>query len=380
MGGTASVIPAVIPLAAHKQDGPVSDYLGAVPALFFGLLAGVLLASYLLRVMTPAATLSAGSVLQGSALLGTAGAPDGPAFMVAAAVAGLGFGLCEASGSLVARVLAGERTSGLLSALTGTVALVAALGPLLIVAGLFEGTPGPLLLTVSFVHFSTAALFFFSPTIGAESGEADPSGQFTGTGRRALFLLVAPVSAALFLYVGVETIFAGWSAVIPGDVLALDPAAAAAGTSGFWALMAAGRYTTWFVLKTKIPPPAVLASTCAVASACLAAAGWIRQTHPEAALGTTAVAVACLGSVYSLVLGIGLSRVKVQDAKKAVGLMVACGAAGGACIPTAVLAFAPHPGSAGVFFVAAALTAAVVVLVTYPDARGKSRAGMPLNR
>lgn len=379
MGATASVIPAAIPLEAHKLDSPVSDYLGAVPALFFGLLVGVLLASFLLRVMTAAGILSAGSALQGSALLGAAVAADGSAFIGAAAVAGLGFGLCEASGSLVARVIAGERTSGLLSALTGTVALIAALAPLVIVAELLGGTPGPLLLTVSFVHFATAALFFFSRTIGAES-ETDPSAYLTGTSRRALSLLVAPVSAALFLYVGVETIFAGWSAVIPGEILALDAAAAAAGTSVFWGLMAAGRYTTWFILKTKIGPPVVLTSTCAVASASFAIAGWIRDAHPEAALGIAAVAIACLGSVYSLVLGIGLSRVKVQDAKKAVGLMVACGAAGGACIPTAVLTFTPHPGSAVVFFCAAALTAAVVVLVAGPGARGTSRSGVLLNR
>ena len=376
MGGTASIIPAVIPLAADNSNSPVAGYLGAVPALFFGLMAGVLLSSLLLRVISAAAVLSAGSALQAAALVAVAAAPDGAAFMVAATAAGLGFGLCEASGSILARVLAGEGTTGLLSALTGTVALVAALGPLLIAVGLLGRTPAPLLLTVSLLHLATAALFFFARTSGAEPGpapERDTVADPDGTSRRALYLLLVPISAALFLYVGLETIFAGWSAVIPAEALGLDAAAAAAGTSVFWILMAAGRYTTWFVLKSRVMPTAVLAVTCTVAAVCFAAAGFLREAYPEAALGATGVAVACLGPMYSLVLGIGLTRVKVQDAKKAVGLLVASGAAGGACVPAAVLSFAPHPGSAGVFLTAAALAAAVVALVICSGSRERTR-------
>jgi len=359
MGGTASIIPALIPLAAHNADRPVAGYLSAVPALFFGLMAGVLLASVLLRVITPAATLAAGSALQAAALLAVAAAPDGGTFTAAAAAAGLGFGLCEASGSILARVLAGEGTTGLLSALTGTVALVAALGPLLIAAGPTGGSPAALLLGVSLLHLATAGLFSFPRSSPSRPDASDGA----GTARPALFLLLAPISAALFLYVGIETIFAGWSAVIPAEALSLDAAAAAAGTSVFWILMAAGRYTAWFVLKSRVTPRAVLAFTCTAAAVCLTTAGLLRDAQPEAALGATGVAVACLGPMYSLILGIGLTRVHEGDAKKAVGLLVACGAAGGACVPAAVLTFAPHPGSAGVFLTAAAVTAAVALLI-----------------
>ncbi|WP_354191314.1 cupin domain-containing protein [Arthrobacter sp. UYCu712] len=361
MGGTASIIPATIPLFAHNSNSPVSGYLGAVPALFFGLMAGVLLSAILLRQANPEAVLSAGSLLQFAALIAIAVAPDGATFAIAAGAAGMGFGLCEASGSIMARVVAGEKTTGLLSALTGTVALVAALGPLLIVAGIFGVSAVPLLAAIAFVHLTTVALFLFVPKRGPQAARAlaDPA-RIRPT---ALLLLLAPVSAALFVYVGVETIFAGWSAVIPAEALALDATAAAAGTSAFWILMATGRYAAWFILKTTVTQSAVLISTCSIAVACFAVAGVLRQAHPVAALVSTGVAIVCLGPMYSLILGIGLTRVKVEDAKKAVGLLVACGAAGGACIPAVLLSATSHPGAAGVFLTVAALTAAIVPLI-----------------
>jgi quercetin dioxygenase-like cupin family protein/fucose permease len=367
MGGTASIIPAIIPLAAHHSISPVSEYLSAVPALFFGLLTGVLLSSLLLRTFTAAAILCAGSLLQAAALSAIAVAPDGAAFTISAVAAGMGFGLCEASGSILARVLAGKGTTGLLAALTGTVALVAALGPLLIVTGLLGETAVPLLAAAALGHVTTAALFLFAAKTSGRAPRADGAlSDSAGTSRSALFFLLAPVSAALFLYVGVETIFAGWSAVIPAEALALDAITAAAGTSAFWVLMAVGRYSAWFILRSTVAPAAVLVFTSTAAGVCFAVAGVLRQAHPEAALMTTGAAVACLGPMYSLILGIGLTRVKVEDAKKAVGLLVACGAAGGACVPAALLSFTPYPGSSGVFLAAAALAAAIVLLIVRP--------------
>lgn len=363
MGGTASIIPAIIPLTAHNSNSPVAEYLGVVPALFLGLMAGVLLSSILLRATSAAATLAAGSLLQFAALIAIAAAPDGATFAISAGAAGVGFGLCEASGSIMARVVAGEGTTGLLSALTGTVALVAALGPLVIVSGLFGTNAVPLLAAIALVHLTTAALVLIAPKTDSGRDATGPSSDPARTRPTALLLLLAPVSAALFVYVGVETIFAGWSAVIPAEALALDATAAAAGTSAFWILMAIGRYAAWFILKTTVSPSAVLIATCTIAVTGLAAAGVLRQAYPGAALVTTGVAIVCLGPMYSLILGIGLTRVKVQDAKKAVGLLVACGAAGGACLPAALLSVTAHPGSAGVFLTAAGLTAAIVPLI-----------------
>jgi hypothetical protein len=162
---------------------------------------GVLLSSLLLRAITPSATLATGSLLQAAAIIAIAVAPDGDAFAIAAVAAGIGFGLCEASGSVLARVVAGEGTTGLLSALTGTVALVAALGPLLIVAGLYGENAAPLLTAVALTHTITAALLLSAPKDSRGRRAADPLSDTAGTRPSVLFFLLAPVSAVLFLYV-----------------------------------------------------------------------------------------------------------------------------------------------------------------------------------
>ncbi len=375
LGGTASVIPAIIPLTAHNSNASLSEYLGVAPALFFGLMAGVLLSAILLRATSARAVLCAGSVLQAAALIAIALAPDRSAFGMSASAAGVGFGLCEASGSVLARVVAGDRAARLLSALTGTGALVAAAGPLFIVSGILGASPAPLLASTALVHVATVLFQFLGPK--QHLGEHADRGIRTRAPAPApsisWVLLLAPVAAALFIYVGIETIFAGWSAVIAAEALALDPRTAAAGTSVFWVLMAAGRYAAWFTLKSSVTPSALLAFTCTLAAVCFAGAGILRQEQPAVALVATGVAIAGLGPTYSLVLGIGLSRIEVHDAKKAVGLLVACGAAGGAGIPAALLTVTPHPGAPWVLVTSALLTALIAPLIFHKTPRPPER-------
>lgn len=373
LGGTASVIPAIIPLSAHNSNASISEYLGVAPALFFGLMAGVLLSAILLRATSAPAVLCAGSVLQAAALIGIALAPDRSAFVIWASAAGVGFGLCEASGSVLARVVAGDKAARLLSALTGTVALVAAAGPLFIVSGILGASPAPLLASTALVHVATVLFQLLGPKQNlGEHADRGIRSRAQVPSISWVFLL-APVAAALFIYVGIETIFAGWSAVIAAEALALDPRTAAAGTSVFWVLMAAGRYAAWFTLKSSVTPSALLAFTCTLTAVCFAAAGFLRQEQPAAALVATGVAIAGLGPTYSLVLGIGLSRVKVHDAKKAVGLLVACGAAGGAGIPAALLTVTSHPGAPWVLVATAVLTALLAPLILQKTPRPPER-------
>jgi fucose permease len=267
----------------------------------------------------------------------------------------------------LARVLAGQETAGLLSALTGTVATVAAVGPLLVVTGPFNSNAFQLLAVVAFGHLGTAALFIFG---GARSEgddqQATASSDSPLTRPSALVVLLAPVAGALFVYVGVETVFAGWSAVIPAGALGLNASTAALGTSAFWILMATGRYAACLILKSAVRPRTLLLAICAAASACFAVAGLFRYANPGAAVFAAGGAVLCLGPMYSLILGIGLIRVTVQDAKKAVGLLVACGAAGGSFVPATVLAVTADPSAPAVFWSAAVLTAVVATLVLIP--------------
>lgn len=366
MGGTASIIPATIPLAALSADAPTPGYLAAVPALFLGLLAGVAFSAVLLRATTATSAITIGSLLQFAALLIIGTAPDGPTFAIAAGVAGVGFGLCEASGSIVARALAGQQTTGLLSALTGTVALVAAASPLLIVAAPFNLNVFQFITALAFGHLVTMALFVIAPRCERELPDTGTAGNVRRARPAALAILLAPVAGALFLFVGVETVFAGWSAVISAGALGLPATVAPLGTSAFWVLMAAGRFGVWLILKTRVRPTATLVTNCTVASGCFATACILRDGSPSAALFATAAAIICLGPMYSLILGIGLVRVDLGDAKKAVGLLVACGAAGGAVVPASLLAVNSDPGSPTVFLAAAILTAVVAVLAVAP--------------
>jgi fucose permease len=366
MGGTASLIPATIPLAALNADSPTPGYLAAVPALFLGLLAGVVFSAVLLRATTATFAVTIGSLLQFAALLTIGTAPDGPTFAIAAGVAGVGFGLCEASGSIVARALAGQQTTGLLSALTGTVALVAAGSPLLIVAAPFSLNAFQLISALAFGHVVTVAIFIIARRRERKLPDTGTAGCVRPAQPATLAILLAPVAAALFLFVGVETVFAGWSAVISAGALGLPATVAPLGTSAFWVLMAAGRFGVWLILKTGVRPAATLVTNCAVASGCFAAACVLRDGSPSAALFATAAAIVCLGPLYSLILGVGLVRVDLGDAKKAVGLLVACGAAGGAVVPASLLAVDSGPGSPAVFLAAAILTAVVAVLAVTP--------------
>ncbi|MFK4853446.1 hypothetical protein ACI3KT_17565, partial [Microbacterium sp. ZW T6_19] len=132
LGVTASFVPAVLP-AAERSIG--ADLSPAVPALFAGLLVGVLLSGPLMLRRPARTTLIVGSALQAAALVAGACADATLLFIVAAATAGMGFGLVEAAGSVAAKGAVVGSATGVLSALTGTVAVSAAVTPLAVAAG-----------------------------------------------------------------------------------------------------------------------------------------------------------------------------------------------------------------------------------------------------
>lgn len=372
LGGTASLIPAAIPLSAQAAGEEVTAFLGAVPALFFGLAAGVLLSAALLRRAASGILLGVGSLLQGVALLVAVMVPSGTIFTIAAAVAGIGFGLCEACGSVAARAAAGAGTPGLLSALTGIMAVVAAATPLLVAAGAGYLPVVPVAFAVALLHLLTASAFLLHPRSagapapvggGQHHRGAAPHQGAAAPGTRLVLLTIA---AALFLYVGAETVFAGWSAVIAAEALALSASTAALGTSVFWTLMAVGRFTAWLILKVTSRTTALLAAACVLAAASLTAASTLRASDPGLALAMTGLAVTCLGPMYSLVLGSGMARLELRDAGRLVSLLVAAGAAGGAVVPAVLASFTNGPSSPAVFLTAAALLACVALLAGMP--------------
>jgi fucose permease len=369
MGASSAAIPAAIPSVASSGPGAIEEYLRAVPALFLGLLAGVLLSSALGRVMSPRQVTILGAGVQAAGFAALAFSSLPAAFICMAVVIGVGFGLVEAGGSILARALSGPGTARLLSALTGTVAVVAAAIPMLFAFTPLGRTPQVVFLLVGAVHAVGVGFVLRSreniPTEGtSQPSLAETTRSSTNAGPSGLVGALITVGTALALYVGVETIYSGWSSTIPLLVLEVPPQQAAVGTSIFWLLLASGRYAAAFVLSRSIAPSSYLLVSTSLAAVALGVTALTVSVHPIAATVSLCVAVAALGPCYSLILGVGLSGIPVSRARWATGLLVACGASGGALIPTVALTVADGPTSMGVFAVTGALTIVSGLLVS----------------
>lgn len=350
LGVTAAFVPAILPSAERAMT---ADLSAAVPALFAGLLVGVLASGPLLTRQPPRTALMLGSALQAAAVVVVAlsGAPA--VFIVAAAIAGVGFGLVEASGSVAAKSLATGSATGLLSALLGTVAVCAAVTPLLVAVG----SPARALLGIlAIVPLLTVAIL---------AGAAAPSARAEVPAQRDVrgLLVLLPFAVALPLYVGVETVLSGWSAVIPERILAVDPGLAALGTSAFWTLMAIGRFGAAGLRRLSVSPIVILAGATSVAALLMAAAGMLVDSAPVGALVSLAAVVVLLAPSYGLILGLALDRLDPARSAAVTGALVACGAVGGTFVPTLILLIGRDPASSTTFLVSAALCALVLALV-----------------
>lgn len=369
LGVTASFVPAALP-AAERSIG--ADLSTAVPALFAGLLVGVLLSGPLMLRRPAYTSLIIGSALQAAALATGALADTALLFIAAAATAGVGFGLVEAAGSVAAKDAVVGSATGVLSALTGTVAVSAAVTPLAVAAG--AGTL-PLLSALAAVPLTTIALLAASPAHRASA---------TPPARRDLggLVMLAPFAVALALYVGVETVLSGWSAVIPERTLSLSPAAAALGTTAFWALMALGRFGAAGLRRRGVPPGAILVGGTTGGAALMASAGLLLGSAPVGSLVALAAAVALLAPSYGLIVGLALDRLDAARSAMVTGALVACGAVGGTFVPALVLLISRDPASSATFLISAGLCAAVplLVLLAVRGSRGVSAERTPRRR
>ncbi|MFJ6428998.1 MFS transporter [Microbacterium maritypicum] len=350
LGVTAAFVPAILPSA---ERAIAADLSAAVPALFAGLLVGVLASSPLLMRRPPRTVLMLGSALQAAAIVAVALAGTPAVFITAAVVAGSGFGLVEASGSVAAKSVSTGSATGLLSALLGMVAVCAAVTPLLVAAG--SGTR-PVLGFLALVPLLTIAML---------TGSVSPDARTAAPARRDVrgLRVLLPFAVALPLYVGVETVLSGWSAVIPERILEVDPALAALGTSAFWALMAVGRFGAAALRRLSVSPIAILITATSAAAILMAVAGLLVASAPAGALVALAAVVVLLAPSYGLILGLALDRLDPARSAAVTGALVACGAVGGTFVPTLILLIGRDPASSTTFFVSAGLCALVPVLM-----------------
>lgn len=359
LGATAAAFPAVLPSVEQAVGAPV---VAAVPALFAGLLVGVLASGLVLRRVRALHLAAIGCLMQAAALGTAALAGSASVFFVAAALAGLGFGFTEAAASVATKEVSTSTTAEALTALTATVAVTAAVTPLLVAAAGVTGRPSLVLMVFAVGQLAAA----WALLVGARGTSAPHSAARRRGLRRASVLALLPLAVALPLCVGVETVFAGWSAVIPAELLSLDPAAAALGTSAFWGLMALGRFASAAMLRRGVAPRRALLGGMAAAATALGFAAIVSPGLPVLGLAAIAVAVVALAPSYALTVGIALDRLDDDEAAQATGVLVACGAAGGSFVPAAILVVADDPTAPATFLVTALICLVVAALVAIP--------------
>lgn len=353
MGISASAVPAMLALAEEELGDGVG---AAIPALFFGLLLGVLTSSPVLARVRALKLAAVACFIQAAGLVAVSAALNAHTFAAAAAVVGFGFGLAEASGSVAAKAAAHGSSTRALTLLTAVVAIAAGVTPLAIAAAAHLGEVAAGLLGLA-VLLAVAGVFSF---LAQSPAPSTPAHRIKLPVRSVRSIL--PFVLALPIYVGVETMLAGWSSLFPAAIAEVPPAVAAFGTSIFWILMAVGRMlgSLW---SGRAQRQILGASSIAVAATLLLGASLTRDFSPAACLVALALATVALAPTYGVVLGFALDQLNSVEAARATGVMVAVGAAGGAFIPAAVLWTGQDIGSAQTLLITGVLCAAVAVII-----------------
>ncbi len=138
MGGTTAVVPALIPSYAAALGVGAEQLTPAASTLFFGVLLGVVVAPWLGRRLSLGVLLrvGAGAQLAGLVLIGVA--PHPVVYVVAALLAGFGFGTCEVTAASIVRIMR-ETMAAPFTFLTAVLAASASVTPLLVVAAARRG-------------------------------------------------------------------------------------------------------------------------------------------------------------------------------------------------------------------------------------------------
>jgi hypothetical protein len=352
MGVTAATFPAALPSVAAFAGVEAERLLPGISLLFGALLVGVLVVSALHR-SNPYTLLAAGCLLQAGALLGVGFSSSAGPFLLACAVAGLGFGLAEASANLLTRLLAADRTASSLAGMMAMTALAAAVCPV-VLAVVATGRAGFLLTLVCLAVLQVAAALAAVLLRHRRMRTDEPAVR-----RKAGVHGLAVIAVGLFVFVGVETVLSGWSSVLPQRLLDLDPRTAAFGTSGFWILMTAGRFAAR-VIAARTGAVRHLVATLGLGAVALGVAAAFGNTDPRLSLVLAGIATVLLAPGYSLILGTALASVDAGAARWVTGVLVAIGSAGGSLIPLGVV-FLAGARPAGSLAIAAALLLAAVL-------------------
>jgi FHS family glucose/mannose:H+ symporter-like MFS transporter len=304
----------------------------ALSAHFVGGVAGVLAFVRLSRRFGVRTLLTVSLIGMASGGVGIAVAPGWPFALLAAAVAGLGFGGIDYGlNDLFARSFA-RRGPAMLNILNAHFGIGAIAGPFVVAAF------GAQRYALIFVGFAVASLLLLPGFRGIRSADTPASRGPTSEGaftRRAVAILVAFITVYV-LNVGVEAAVGGWEPTHL-ETLGHSTANAASATSVYWLMMTIGRFLVvpltlrWsdrtIVLGSCIGMAVCLALAAVPSLAAVAYAGvglfiapvfptalpWLRRAVPGAeGVGAYVIAASMIGGVVCPpIIGLGIASAGV---------------------------------------------------------------------
>jgi hypothetical protein len=285
-----------------------------------------------------------GSLVQFAGMIAVASSHSAWSAVAGAAVAGVGFGVVEAGGTALARE-GSSPVARTLSLLTATVAVVAAVGPLLI---LLCGPAGFRLVlgAAAILHLVAAVL-----VRGRRRAVVARPKRARLPGR------TLPLALAVFCYVGVESTLSGLSASTVRAALTTSATVAAIGTSAFWILMTLGRLSSAALLRGRRSPRTLAVISLGAVTMLLIAAAVVAPSAPPVGLVLLALGVFSCGPCYALLLGMTSGA-----STSAISLLIAAGAVGGVVVPALVLAAGGLPSATWIPAGVGALALAAVLL------------------
>ncbi len=325
LGASGATIPALLPVLAAKWAISPALVSPLLSVLFLGLALSVVSAALLGGRLSSLTMLVGGEFLQATGLVilvivGTA--TDGRVGgRIAALVLGVGFGLTEVCAVRLAR-----SHVGMLSGLTGILAVTSAAAPVLIGVAAGFGRWQEAVLGAAALHVLGAVLLL--SVWGRRGGSDAPAKQATAPGEWRS-LRPRREHLAFFAYVGAETTLAAWFGTAAMLAFDLSVGQAAAATSGFWLCLAAGRFAAVPILRNH--SAAAVLRICVIIATSFLAIAWIVGALWSTGLGLLIpmlLGLVLLGPIYGLLAAV--SPQAVTD--RGMAGLIAAGAVGGSAI------------------------------------------------
>ncbi|MFJ5998607.1 MFS transporter [Streptomyces sp. NPDC092370] len=258
--------PAIPALRAEFGLSPSAAGLG-LSAHFVGGVAGVLLFDRLYGRVGNRRILGSSYLLMAVGAAGFALAPDWPTALVAALLAGLGFGGIDYGLNQLFAVGFGHRSTAMLNILHAHFGIGAVLGPAVIGAVGSEHYPAV------FLAFALANLPLLLCLRGVRNQVPEPAEEQAGGGPvlgRSLGSVLAVFVVLYVLHVGIEAGVGGWEPTHL-ETVGYGAGVAATATSVYWLMMTVGRFLV-APLALRFSAQALITVSCAGMTVCLLAA------------------------------------------------------------------------------------------------------------